>query len=105
MRGSGLSSPTVEDLHAALGEVLAFLERRSLPEADQVRKERHEVADSDAHGARRYLRMNRTLLDICFSPVDGNAGDERKGDRLNDEWRALHHRAFTLAEDLLRSSR
>lgn len=100
-----MSSPTVEDLHAALGDVLAFLERHSLPEADQVQKARQEVAASDAHGARRYLWMNRTLLDIYFSPVNGNAGDAREGDRLNDEWRALHHRASTLAEELLRSSR
>jgi hypothetical protein len=49
--------------------------------------------------------MNRTLLDVYFSPVNGNAGDVREGDRLTDEWRALHHRAFTLAETLLRASR
>jgi hypothetical protein len=102
---SGMSPPTVDDLHAALGDVLEFLERHSLPEADEVQKALQEVAASDAHGARRYLWMNRTLLDIYFSPVNGNASDERDGDRLNEEWRALHHRAFTLAETLLRASR
>jgi hypothetical protein len=100
-----MSPATVDDLRAALGDVLAFLERHSLPEADRVQKALQEVAGSDAHGARRYLSMNRTLLDIYFSPVNGNASDESEGDRLNDEWRDLHHRAFSLAETLLRASR
>jgi hypothetical protein len=100
-----MSTPTVDDLQAALEDALAFLERHSQREADQVRKALQEVAASDAHGARRYLGMNRMLVDVCFSPGNDNVGDASEGHDLNDEWLALHHRASTLAKALLRASR
>ena len=100
-----MSTPTVDDLQAALEDALAFLERHSQREADQVRKALQEVAASDAHGARRYLGMGRILADIYFSPSNGNASDVTEGHRLNDEWLALDDRASTLAKALLRASR
>lgn len=73
--------------------------------AAEVRTAHSEVQKADAHGAERYLMLNRGLLDLYFSPVNGNAADEREGQQLNEEWRALHQRAFALADALLRASR
>ena len=42
------------------------------------------------------------MLDIYFSPMNANAPNEREAERLQVEWEQLHHRAFVLAESLLR---
>ena len=97
--------PTVDDLGNAIEAVAEFLDRQSLPYVAEVRVARQEVARSDAHGARRYLDLNRALLDIYFSPVNGNAQDDQEAKQLQGEFEQLHHRAFTLAETLLRASR
>lgn len=99
-----MAPPTVDQLHAALLEEAAFLEERSLPYAGEVRRSADEVGRSDAHGARRYLGLNRALLDIYFSPVNGNAADDAEAEDLQQRFEALHSRAFSLAEALLRAS-
>ncbi len=104
-KASWIARPTVEDLQWALADVLAFMERHSLPMLAEVRRAHAEVQRADAHGAERYLMLNRGLLDLYFSPVNGNAASEREGEQLNDEWRALHDRAFAFADALLRASR
>lgn len=100
-----VSAPTVEDLRKALDDVGSFLERHSLPHVAEVRKAEREVAASDAHGLRRYLALHRALLDVYFSPVNGNARDEREAERLQSELERLHRHAFELANALLRPSR
>ena len=97
--------PTVDDLGNAIEAVAEFLDRQSLPYVAEVRVARQEVARSDAHGARRYLDLNRALLDIYFSRVNGNAQDDQEAEQLQGEFEQLHNRAFTLAEMLLRASR
>jgi hypothetical protein len=100
-----VAAPTMDGLEAALAEVVRFMERHALPYAEDVRMARNEVADGDAHGARRYLALNRALLDVYFSPVNGNARSESEGERLTSQWSELHRHAFTLCDSLLRASR
>jgi hypothetical protein len=102
-----MAAPTVDQLHAALIEVAAFLEERSLPGAGDVRRSADEVARSDAHGARRYLDLNRgrAPLDIYFSPVNGNAADDAEAEELQQRYDALSSRAASLADALLRAGR
>lgn len=64
--------PTVDELHGVLSDMAAFLEARSLPHAADVRRSAEEVGRSDAHGARRFLGLNRALADVYFHPVNGN---------------------------------
>ena len=100
-----MQRPTVDDLEAALGDVLAFMELHDLPCVGEVRGALAELSVGAAHGARRYLALNRALTDVYFSPVNGNASNERDGERLTDAFRELHGRAFSLADALLRTSR
>jgi hypothetical protein len=95
--------PTVEDLHRAITEVAAFLEAHSQPYAEEVRRAADEVGRSDAHGARRYLELNRALLDIYFHPINGNAATEAEAEQLQQRLETLHGRAFSLADALLRA--
>jgi hypothetical protein len=102
-----MAAPTVDQLHAALIEVATFLEERSLPGADEVHRSAREVAHSDAHGARRYLDLNRgrAPLDIYFSPVNGNAANEAEANELQQRYDALSSRASALATALLHAGR
>ena len=94
---------TVQNLRDALGDVASFMDARSLPYAGEVRKALAEVSAGDAHGARRYLELNRALLDIYFHPLNQNARDEQEAEVLQRQWEQLHGRAFSIAETLLRS--
>ena len=98
-----MSGPTVDELHGALVELATFLEERSLPYADKVRCSADEVGRSDAHGARRLLGLNRALADVYFSPANGNAADEAEAEQLQRRFAALHSRAHSLADALLRA--
>jgi hypothetical protein len=95
--------PTVQDLRDALDDVASFMDARSLPYAGEVRKALAEVSAGDAHGARRYLGLNRALLDIYFHPLNQNARDEGEAEALQREWEQLHARAFNVAETLVRA--
>jgi hypothetical protein len=99
-----MTAPTVDDLHAALIEVAGFLEEHRLPFLREVRLSVDEVGRGDGHGAQRYLHLNRALLDIYFSPVNGNAANQAEAEALQSRFEALHSRAFTLADTLLRNS-
>ena len=70
--------PTVQDLRGALEDVASFMDARSLPYASEVRKALAEVSAGDAHGARRYLGLNRALLDIYFHPWTRTRGTIRR---------------------------
>jgi hypothetical protein len=100
-----MGPPTVDDLHAALVEVASFLDEHQLLLASQVRRSADEVARGDGHGARRYLDLNRGLNDIYFSPINGNATNDTEAEVLQRRFEALHSRAFSLADTLLRASR
>ena len=102
-----MTAPTVDDLHAALLEMADFLEEHHHhpPLVAEVRRSADEVARSDGHGAQRYLDLNRALLDIYFSPVNGNADSDAEAEALQARIEALHSRAFSLADALLRASR
>jgi hypothetical protein len=97
--------PTVAELHEAITEVAEFLEARSLPYANEVRLSADEVGRSDAHGAHRYIGLSRLLLDLYFHPAVGTAASAAEGERLQQQFEALHSRALSLAEALLRASR
>lgn len=102
-----MAPPTVDDLHAALLEMARFLEEHHNhpPLVAEVRRSADEVARGDGRGARRYLGLNRALLDIYFSPVNGNAAGDAEAEALQGRMEALHSRAFSLADALLRAGR
>ena len=102
------TSPTVDDLHAAIEEVADFLaehEREDRWLLDQVRRCADEVGRGDGHGARRYRDLNGPLAGLRFSPVNGNAADDAEAQLLNRRIEALHERAYALAGALLRAGR
>jgi hypothetical protein len=95
--------PTVKDLREALDDVASFMDARSLPHAGDVRKALAEVTAGDAHGARRYLRLNRALADIYFHPGNLNARNEQEAEALQRRWEQLHGRAYSIADTLIRA--
>jgi isopenicillin N synthase-like dioxygenase len=108
----GMAEPTVPDLHAAMTDVLAFMERHDLPRAatEHVRAAVHEVAAGDAHGAERFLSIMgaKGALDASIAPAPGVPETPEEEARLQREWEQLLSRANDLARTLLdefRSSR
>ena len=101
-----MGTPTVDELHAALIEAADLLEQHgNEPElAVEVRRSADEVGAADAHGARRYLARNRALLDLGFSAASGNAETDAAARAVQLAFDALHSRAFSLAQALLRAS-
>lgn len=95
-----MAEATVDQLHAALIELAAFLEARSLPFAGEVQRRADEVGRGDAHGAERFLDLDRAMLDVRFSPVNGNATDDAEAQELQQRFEALHARASSLAARL-----
>jgi hypothetical protein len=95
---------TAQNLRQALTEVASFMDARSLPYAEEVRKALAEVSTGDAHGARRYPGLNRALLDISFDPLNQNARDEQEAEVLQREWERLHGRAYSIAQTLVQGA-
>jgi|tagenome__1003787_1003787.scaffolds.fasta_scaffold20774367_1 hypothetical protein len=103
----GMAQPDVtpQQLHAALAAVAAFLARHDRHEAAEVTRAADEALRGDPHAAGRYLQLNRAVLDIYFTPANGNARDEAEGERLNAELSALHSDAFARADAVRRAYR
>ena len=95
---------TVAELYAELLDMAAFLETYGLPHAADVRRSADEVGRGDAHGARRFLGLNRALLDIYIHPANGNAPSPAEAERLQRQLEAMHSRAYEMASALIRAT-